>query len=160
MRFLVTPTRTSLERSRPPVRLFLGFSLLLLVALAAQRFVQGELTPAGVVERYLGSGDPAEVMPLAALVEALHTLAFIYGFLWLMVGSLLVVSPINPSLRAVLTFGGAAACALDLATPFLVVWLGGWPLLRVTSFVLATALLLASLAVLARSFGRWSDAPR
>jgi hypothetical protein len=160
VRFLVSPTRLTLERARPPVRLFLAFSLLLVAALVAQRFVQGELTPSGVVERYLGSGDPSEVMPLAALVESLHTLAFVYGFVWLMVGSLLVVSPVGARLRALLTYGGAAACAFDLASPFLVVWLNGWPWLRVGSFGLASATLFVAVVVLALRFGRWSEPTR
>ena len=154
MKFLVSPTRENLTRSRPPVRIFLGFSLLLLLAMAAQRVVEGELTPSGVQERYLGSGDPSDAMPLSALVESLHVSAFVYGFLLLVLGSLLVVSPVNESLRRWLTFGGAAACAFDLATPWLVVALRGGAEMRVASFVLAAGFMVGSVFVLARTFGR------
>ncbi len=154
MRFLISPTREALSRSRPPVQLFLGFGAVLLLALVGQRGVEGELTASGVFERYLGSGDPSEVMPVAALVESLHVSAFVYGFLWLMLGSLLVVSPVRERLRAGLTFGGAAACAFDLASPWLVVGLHGAPLLRVASFGLALGFLAVSVVVLGRTYGR------
>ena len=159
MKFLVHPHRSALSRARPPVRLFLGFSAVLLLAMAAQRGVDGELTPAGVFEHYLGSGDSTEVMPLTALVESLHTTAFVYGFLWLMLGSLLVVSPVNERLRQVLIFGGAAACAFDLAAPLLVVWSRGAGLVRVASFALAWGLLFTSVVVLLRTFGRADPEP-
>ena len=159
MKFLVHPHRSALARARPPVRLFLGFCAVLLLAMAAQRGVEGELTPTGVIERYLGSGDSTDVMPLTALVESLHTTAFVYGFLWLMLGSLLVVSPVNERFRQVLTFGGAAACACDLASPLLVVWLRGAGLARVVSFALAWGLLFTSVVVLLRTFGRADPEP-
>ncbi len=159
MKFLVSPHRDALARARPPVRLFLGFSAVLLLALAAQRFVQGELTPAGVFEHYLGAGDPAEAMPFAALVESLHVTAFVYGFLGLMLGSLLVVTPAPERLRQVLTWGGAAACALDLASPLLVVALHGAAILRVASFGLTLGFFLASVGVLAFAFGRRDPEP-
>ncbi len=154
MRFLVSPTREALSRARPPVRLFLGFSALLLLAVGGQRAAGGELTPAGVFERYLGLGDPADVMPPAALVEELHGGAFVYGFLLLMLGSLLVVSAVGERARRLLTYGAALACALDLAAPFAVVWLRGAGGLRVATFVLAAGLLLASGFVVLRTFGR------
>lgn len=154
MKFLISPTRDALERSRPPVRLFLGFSLLLLLASAVQRGAEGELTPAGVLERYLGSGEPSETMPLAALVESLHVSAFVYGFLLLMLGSLLVVSPVSERLRQALTFGAALSCAFDLATPWVVVALRAGASMRVVSFVLAAGFMVASVFVIARAFGR------
>lgn len=154
MKFFVSPTREGLSRSRPPVRLFLGFSAVLLLALAAQRVLAGDLTPAGVFEHYLGAGEPGDAMPTAALVEELHGGAFLYGFLLLMLGSLLVVSPVAARTRALLTWGATAACALDLAAPFVVVQAHGLGVVRVVTFVAAMGLLLASVAVLLRSFGR------
>lgn len=154
MKFLISPTREALSRARPPVRLFLGFSAVLLLAVGAQRVVAGEYTPAGVFERYLGAGEPGDAMPLAALLEDLHAGAFLYGFLLLMLGALLVVSPVGERARRFLTYGATAACAFDLASPFLVVWLHGASALRLISSALALGLLLANVAVLARAFGR------
>ena len=153
MKFLVSPTKESLARARPPVRLFLFFTALLLVALGASRAASGELTPAGVFEHYLGTGDVSERMPLTGLLEELHTGAFLYGFLVLMLGSLLVVSPVRDVARRVLTYGGALACVLDLASPFAVMrWSVAW--VRVGSFVLAFGALLAMVVVLSREFAR------
>jgi hypothetical protein len=151
VKFLVTAQDT---RPRAPVRLFLASSAVLLLALAAQRLVEGELTPAGVLQHYLGSGDPTEALPLAALVESLHTGAFVYGFLLLVLGSLLVTSGVRERLRLALTLGGAASCALDLAAPFLVVWTRGAPLLRVASFALTFGFLFGAIAVIAFTFAR------
>lgn len=136
-------------RPRAPVRLFLASSAVLLLAQLSQRFLEGELTPAGVVSRYLGSGDPAEVMPLTALVEALHGGAFLHGFLLLMVGSLLVTADVADRLRVALTVGAASCCVLDLLAPFAVVY-GHWgAALRVGAFLLAFGLLLGGLVVIA-----------
>jgi hypothetical protein len=154
VKFLVSPTREVLARARPPIALFLAFSALLLLAMVGQRQVQGELLSQGVFEHYLGSGDAAEAMPLAALIETLHATAFVYGFLVLMLGSLLVVSPVRESTRRVLTFGAALACAADLASPFVVVQLHGLAWLRVATFALAMGFLGACLAVVARRFAR------
>ncbi|MEW6433453.1 MAG: hypothetical protein AB1730_18260 [Myxococcota bacterium] len=156
MKFLVSPTRDALSRSRPPVRLFLGFALVLLAALVAQRALAGGLTPAGVFEYYLGTGEPGTGLPLTALVEELHGAAFLYGFLLLMLGSLLVVSPLGARSRAVLTWGATLACALDLAAPFVVTWLGtpAAATLRVASSLTAMGFLAAGAAALLLRFGR------
>ena len=90
MRFLVFSTPEALSRARPPVRAFLAFAALALVAFAALRVLQGGLTPAGVEARYLAGGDP---MPAVALWEEVHSGAFLYGFLVFTLGSLLAVSP-------------------------------------------------------------------
>lgn len=145
MRFFVSPG----PRPRPPVRLFLGSSALLLGALVAQRVVEGELTPTGVLTRYLGSGDPSEEMPLTALVESLHAGAFVYGFLLLMVGSLLVTTTVPDRVRLVLTFGAAAWCTLDLFAPLLIVRAHDGAVLRVLAFGCAVTFLGAALVVIA-----------
>jgi hypothetical protein len=154
MKFLVAPTREAVGRARPPIALFLAFSALMLAAMVGQRAVQGELSPGGVFEHYLGTGDPSEVMPMAALLETLHVTAFVYGFLLLMLGSLLVVTPVQESTRRALTFGGALACAADLAAPFVIVQAHGLGWLRIVSFVAALAFLGVSIAVVARRFAK------
>lgn len=146
MRFFAS---ASTARPRAPVRLFLGSTGVLLLAQLAQRFVEGELTPGGVVSRYLGSGDPSEVMPLTALVESLHAGAFLYGFLLLMVGSLLVTTDVADRLRVGLTVAGAVWCALDLLAPFCVVYGGaGAAPVRVVGFLLAFGTFLGCLVVI------------
>ena len=151
MKFLVAPTPQSLGRAKPPVRLFLGFAGLLLACLVAQRAALGQLTPAGVLEHYLPGDEPT---PLAALVEDLHTGAFLGGFLFLMLGSLLAVTPVSARTRAWLTFAPAVAWVFDLATPFAVALWGAPPALRVSSFALAVGLSATSVAVLLVRFGR------
>ncbi len=150
MRFLVQPTPDALARARPPVRAFLAFAALALGGLALQRALAGGLTPAGVLEAYLPGGEP---LPAAALWEEVHTGAFLYGFLLLMLGSLLAVSPVAPRTRAAL-FGAAVAAALaDLASPFAVVALRGAAALRVATTLAALGTLAARLVVVAAPYG-------
>lgn len=151
MKFLVSPSPQALGRARPPIRIFLGFAALVLAGAVAQRAALGQLSPSGVVDFYLPGG---EAMPLTALVEELHTAAFLAGFLFLMLGSLLLVTPLPPAVRTTLTLGPAIASAADLAAPFLVTLAGAPGVIRVVSFAAATLLYGGAVAVLAWRFGR------
>jgi hypothetical protein len=153
MRFLVAPGGEALERARPPVRWFLGFALLLVVALAAQRAAGGGLTPAGVAAHYLGP-DGLEPVAAVALWEEVHVNAFLYGFLLVMLGSLHAASPLAARTRGLLLFGGAVAAAADLAAPFAIVAAGGLGALRVVTFAATAAFLLAGVAAAYARFGR------
>lgn len=153
MKFLVLPPAQH-SRARPPVLVFLAFAAVLVLALAGQRALEGEWTAEGVTARYLGSGEPGEELPLLALLEGLHTGAFVYGFLWLMLGSLLVASDVGGVLKQVATWGGPAAAVADLASPFLVVWLRGAGALRVVTGALGLGLALLAIGVAAAVFGR------
>jgi hypothetical protein len=155
MRFLVQPAPDALERARPPVRAFLAFSVVLLVAMIAHRAVQGGLSPAGL-ERLL---EPAPGEPLGplALWEEVHQGAFIYGFLLLTLGSLLAVCPVPAPLRGGLLGVGTAAALVDLLAPFLqLVRAGfpGWAALRIGGFLVAAAALLAMAVLAWATFGR------
>ena len=138
MRFLVQPSPDALARARPPVRAFLLFAALALVGLAAQRVANGGLSAGGVTAFYLPGGDP---LPAAALWEEIHAGAFLYGFVLLMLGSLLAVCPVPARLRSPLF---AAA----------VVALRGGGALRVATSVAALASLAVLLALVAGSWGR------
>jgi len=144
MRFLVYPSAA--PRARPPVRAFLLFAALALAGFAAQRVFAGGLTPAGVEAFYLGP-DGQEPLAAVALWEELHVGAFVYGFLLFMLGSLAAVAPVAPGLRRVLFFGALAATLADLAAPFIVASAHGAGLVRVGTFVLATAFLAALLVL-------------
>jgi hypothetical protein len=151
MRFLLQPTAEGLARARPPVRAFLVFAALALVGLAVQRVGNGGASAAGVEGFYLAGGEP---LPPAALWEELHTGAFLYGSLLLVLGSLLAVCPVTPRARAVL-FGAAVATALaDLGSPFAVVALGGAGALRVATSAAALLATGTLLTVVAVGFGR------
>lgn len=151
MRFLVSPAPDALSRARPPVRAFLLFAALALAAFAAQRVLQGGLLPSGVEAHYLAGGEP---LPAAALWEELHAGAFLYGFLLFVAGSLLVVSPVSPRLRATLLSVTLAATLADLVAPFVVVALEGAGALRVVTFLAAALALAVQLAAAAIAFGR------
>lgn len=153
MKFLVLPPAQH-ARARPPILVFLAFAAVLVVALAGQRALEGEWTAEGVVARYLGTGEPGEELPLLALLEGLHTSAFLYGFLWLMLGSLLVASDVRGPLKSLATWGGPLAAIADLSSPFLVVWLRGAGAARVATGALALGLVLLALVVTALVFGR------
>jgi len=153
VRFLVLPGPEQLERIRPPVRWFLLFAALLLVAMAAQRGASGGLTPAGVEGHYLGA-DGSERLPAIALWEELHQNAFIYGFLLLTLGSLLAVSPLSPRARGVVVLAASAAALADCAAPFAVVTAGGLGALRVATFAAALLGLAASIAASWAMLGR------
>jgi hypothetical protein len=64
MRLLVQPAPESLERARPPVRVFLAFSALLILAAVASRAAHGALTPAGL-ERILEQVPGERLGPIA-----------------------------------------------------------------------------------------------
>ena len=151
MRFLLQPTAEGLARARPPVRAFLAFAALALLGLAAQRTLNGGATAAGVEAFYLAGGEP---LPAAALWEEIHTGAFLYGSLLLMLGSLLAVCPVPPRARAVLFAAATLASLADLAAPFAVVALGGAGALRVATTAAALLSTGTLLAVVARGFGR------
>ncbi|HET9598717.1 MAG TPA: hypothetical protein VFP65_24295 [Anaeromyxobacteraceae bacterium] len=153
MRFLVAPGGEATERARPPVRWFLSFAAVLVVALAVQRGVAGGLSPHGVLAHYLGE-DGAEPLAAVALWEEVHVNAFVYGFLLVMLGSLHAVSPLPARARALLLGGGALAAAADLAAPFAVVAAHGLGALRVVTFAATVAFLLAGIGVAFARFGR------
>lgn len=150
MKFLVAPTAEAVARARPPVKSFLLFALAALAGLAGQRATLGQLNPQGVLDHYFPGG---EAQPTVALVEELHAGAFVYGALLLTLGALLVVTPLSARVRGALTWAPAAACAADLAAPFLLA-AGAPPLLRVASFALAAGLLAAAALTLLVRFGR------
>ena len=155
MRFLVQPNPAVLDRARPPVRGFLAFTFLLLVGWVASRAAHGALSPDGLA-RILEAG-PGERLGPVALWEEVHQGAFLYGFLLLTVGSLLVVCPVSPRTRNALLGVATAAALVDLLAPFLhVAWPGlpGWAQLRIGAFGVATATLLVAVAVAWATFGR------
>jgi hypothetical protein len=151
VRFLVQPTPEALARARPPVRAFLAFAAIALLAFAAQRIAQGGLLPSGVEARYLADGDP---LPAAALWEEVHANAFLYGLLLFMAGSLLAVSPVSPRVRASLLAVAFAAALADLFAPFAVLAARGGGAVRVATFVVAVGALGAQLVLAAARFGR------
>ena len=151
MRFLVQPSPDALARARPPVRAFLLFAALALVGLAAQRVANGGLSAGGVTAFYLPGGDP---LPAAALWEEIHAGAFLYGFVLLMLGSLLAVCPVPARLRSPLFAAAVVATLADLFAPFAVVALRGGGALRVATSVAALASLAVLLALVAGSWGR------
>jgi len=158
VRFLLQPSPAALERARPPVRTFLAFAALLLVAEVIQRAVSGTLSPAGLAAT-LSPAEGERLGPVA-LWEEVHQGAFLYGFLLLTVGSLLVVCPLAAALRNALLAVATGAALVDLLAPFLPLALPGfspWAGLRIAGFSVATAALLASVATAFVTFGR---APR
>jgi hypothetical protein len=155
VRFLVQPTPPVLDRARPPVRAFLAFAVLLLVGWVASRAAHGALTPDGLT-RILEPGPGERLGPLV-LWEEVHQGAFVYGFLLLTLGSLLVVCPVTARLRNGLLGVATAAALVDLLAPFLpVAWPGfpGWAPLRIGAFGVAAVALLATVAVTWATFGR------
>ncbi len=160
MRFLVTRAPDALARARPPVRAFLAFAALLLVAAAAQRAVRGALTPAGVEALYA----PAEGERYGSVAawEALHSGAFLYGFLLLALGSLMAVSPVGSRRRGALLAVSTAGALLDLGAPLLPALhpgFPGWAALQVGGFAAATLGLLVSAAVAWAGFGAAARLP-
>jgi len=155
MRFLVQPAPESLERARPPVRVFLAFSALLILAAVASRAAHGALTPAGL-EQIL-EAVPGERLGPVALWEEVHQGAFLYGFLLLALGSLLAVCPVSRRVRGGLLWVATAAAFLDLGAPFLPVafpGFPGWAELRIGAFLVATCALLAMAGLAFTTFGR------
>ncbi len=147
MRFLINPTAEAIIRARPPVRIFLVFAALVLSGTAVQRAIQGGFSPAAVEAYYLGSAG-SEALSQVALWEEVHLNAFVYGFLTLMLGSLLLISPVSPRLRMVLLLAAAGGAFADLLAPFAIVLLHGAGALRaVSSAVVLSALLAATTAV-------------
>jgi hypothetical protein len=153
MRFLVAGGGEAVERARPPVRWFLSFALVLVAALAIQRALAGGLSADGVVAHYLGH-DRAEPLGSVALWEEVHVNAFLYGFLWVMIGSLHVAAPVSARARALLLAGGGAAALADLFAPFAIVSAHGLGALRVATFAATVALLVAGIVVAFLRFGR------
>ncbi len=155
MRFLVQPSPVVLDRARPPVRAFLAFSTLLLVAWVASRAAHGALDPAGLAR--ILEASPGERLGPVALWEDVHQGAFLYGFLLLGVGCLLVVCPVPPRARSGLVAVATAGALVDLLAPFLpLAWpsVPGWAALRITGFLVATLALLAALGLAFATFGR------
>lgn len=155
MRFLVQPNPAVLDRARPPVRAFLAFSALLVLGWVASRAAHGALTPEGLAR--ILEPTPGERFGPVALWEEVHQGAFLYGFLLLTVGSLLVVCPVTVGLRNALVGIATAAALVDLLAPFLsVAWPGlpGWAELRIVAFGVAALTLLAAIAVAWATFGR------
>lgn len=155
MRFLVHPAPDALDRARPPVRMFLAFTALLLIAWVASRAAHGALSPSGL-ERILEPG-PGERLGPVALWEEVHQGAFLYGFLLLALGSLLAVCPISRAFRGALLGVATAAALLDLGAPFLPLVLPGfpgWAALRIGAFLVAVGALLAMTVAGWVTFGR------
>ncbi len=146
MRFLVTRAPDALARARPPVRAFLAFTALLLLAAVAQRAARGALTPAGVEALYAAA--EGERGGSVAAWEALHAGASLYGFLLLALGSLMTLSPASPRLRGTLLAASTAGALLDLGAAL---HLGG--------FALATLGLLAASALAWVGFGASGRSP-
>jgi hypothetical protein len=151
MRFLVLPRAAG--RLRPPVRIFLAFAAVALVAFAAQRILAGGLSPGEIEAHYLGAGA-AEALPAAAVWEEVHAGAFLYGFVLLMLGALAALCPIPARARTALVAGAFATTLADLFAPFAILLLGRGGSLRVATFVLATLSVAGLLALVAVSFGR------
>jgi hypothetical protein len=151
VRFLVIPRAA--PRARPPVRIFLAFAAVALVAFAVQRILAGGLSPAEIDVRYLGAGG-GEAIPAAALWEEVHAGAFLYGFVLFMLGSLAALCPVPARARGALVAAAFVSTLADLFAPFAIVSLGRGGALRVATFVLASASVAALLAVVALSFGR------
>jgi hypothetical protein len=155
MRFLVQPAPEALERARPPVRVFLGFAVVLLVGWVASRAAHGALSPDGLAR--ILEPAPGEALGPVALWEEVHQGAFLYGFLLLTVGSLLVVCPVRRGLRNALLGLATAAALVDLLAPFLpLAWPGfpGWAPLRIGAFLVAVAALRALTILAGVTFGR------
>ena len=150
MRFLVMSRAA--PRARPPVRIFLAFAALALVAFAVQRVLAGGLSPAVIDAHYLGV-DGGEALPAAALWEEVHAGAFVYGFVLFMLGALAALCPVPARVRSALVAGAFVATLADLFAPFAIVGLGRGGALRVVTFVLAAGSVAALLAVVALSFG-------
>jgi hypothetical protein len=92
-----------------------------------------------------------------ALWEEVHQGAFLYGFLLLTLGSLLVVCPVSPRTRRGLVGVATVAALVDLGAPFLpLAWPGfpGWAEIRIGAFLVAAATLAAAAAVGLLTFGR------
>ncbi len=99
-------------------------------------------------------GECLREVPLALDPEEVHAGAFLDGFLLLTLGSLLAVCPVSPRLRSGLLGAGVASALGDLLLPFLAFRLPGWAALRVGSFALLSASLLAFIVVVWLTFGR------
>jgi hypothetical protein len=155
MRFLVQTANGALDRARPPVRAFLAFASVLLVGWVVSRAAHGALSPSGLA--LLLEAAPGERLGPVALWEEVHQGAFLYGFLLLALGSLLVVCPVAPGTRNGLLGVATAGAFVDLLAPFLpLLWpgIGGWAALRIGGFLVAVAALLASAALAWATFGR------
>lgn len=152
MKFLINPTAESLSRARAPVRVFLGFTAVLLAAAVAQRIVGGGFDPAELELAYRPDGPGRQALNAPLIWEELHQGAFLYGFLLLMLGSLLVICPLAPRVKNVLLWGTFAAVLGDLLAPAAIA-LGLPAALRVLTFVAATGMLAACLAVTWARFG-------
>ena len=155
MKFLITRTPEALERARPPVRAYLAFTALMLAAEAVQRALQGALSPGGV-EGLLGPAEGDRFGSVAAW-EALHTGAFLYGFLLLSLGALLAACPVGRLMRHGLVAAATAGALADLLAPLVPSVLPGshgWSALKIAGFAVATAALLAAVAVVWATFGR------
>lgn len=135
------------------MRAFLVFVAVLLIAAVMRRHHEGGFSPTAVHAHYLGEVGDEPLAP-AALWEEAHTNAFLYGFLLLALGSLLVVCPVRPGLRRAFLGMGALAALFDTLAPFAIVSLRAGASLRVASFVIALAALAAMTVVAAARFGR------
>ena len=158
MRFLLAPSPEAVERSKPPVRVFLAFTLVLVAAAVANRTLQSGLLPAQIESFYLGPGG-SEPVGATALWEEVHAGAFLYGALWLMLGSLLAASPVQPRVRGALLAVGVGAALLDLFGPLLLVKAGAPAALRALGFLLASGALVFATAVAWVRYGRNGSRP-
>ncbi len=152
MRFLVDPGAGRLARARAPVRAFLAFAALAVLAHLLQRASGGGLSAEEVELHYLGAA-PGEGLPRAALWEELHAGAFLYGFLLFMVGALLPTCRLRRAAGQALFAAAVAASLADLGAPFLVTALGGAGAVRVATTLLAPLALLAAVGAILATFG-------
>jgi hypothetical protein len=161
VRFLVQPAPGVLERARPPVRAFLAFTVLLLAAMVASRAAHGALSPEGLAR--LLEPAPGERLGPLALWEEVHQGAFVYGFLLLTVGSLLVVCPVSRRFRGLALGITTTAALVDLLAPFLpLAWpaFPGWAALRIAGFAVAVTGTLVMVVLALATFGREPGGPR
>lgn len=146
MKFLINPTQESLSRARAPIQAFLAFVGVLLFAAVVQRAATGGFDPAGLELSFRPDGAGREALGAPAIWEDIHQGAFIYGFLVLMLGSLLNLCGLTPTARSSLLWAMFVAVLFDLVAPAAIA-LGAPGVLRVASFVAATAALTACIAV-------------
>lgn len=142
MRWLVQPS--AMVRARPPIAIFLVSAALALAGFALQRLLAGGISPAEVEAFYRGA-EGAEPLSAAALWEEVHVGAFVYGFVLFMLASLAAVAPILDGVRGPLVGVAFATTLADLFAPFAVAARGELGVLRVATFVAASAAMWALL---------------
>lgn len=101
MRFVVTGEWTRNHFLRVIVLCFLGYTFILWVTNAAMFFAKMNLTPASVVEYYLGNEDKyLQPRSLQGLLEVLHFHSFAMGMLLMTLTHLLLFVPLANRVKA------------------------------------------------------------